>query len=74
MKQKSKANDDIPSDLSGSVLIADFNYFKTMPSVDHLLRLRKALKEIMEANTKYPKRWYERELKAIDYLLSKHSR
>ncbi len=74
MKRMSKTNNDIIADVSGSLLIADYNRLKILPTIDELLDFRNRLEELIETNNKYPKEWYEREIRAADYLLSKYSR
>lgn len=74
MKRISEVNNDFIADVSGSLLIADYNRLKILPTIDELLDFRNRLEELIETNTKYPKEWYEREIRATDYLLSKYSR
>jgi hypothetical protein len=58
---------------SKSLLIADYNRLKILPTIDELLDFRNRLDELIKTNTKYPKEWYECEIRATDYLLSKYS-
>ena len=65
-------NNDFIDNVSESLLIADYNRTKKLPDIDSLLDWRNRLNELKETN-EYPKEWYEREIKATDYLLSKYS-
>ena len=55
-----------------SVLIADYKRLGTLPTIDVLLDWRSQLDKLKKEG-KYPKEWYENEIKATDELLSKHS-
>lgn len=55
-----------------SVLIKDYIRFKTLPSIDELLDWRNRLNEL-KLEQEYPEKWFQTEVIATDFLLSKHS-
>lgn len=57
--------------IEGSVLMNDYERIKKLPTVDSLLDFRIRLAELKEQN-KEASEWYDKEVKAVDYLLSKH--
>ena len=73
IKRINEMNNDFIDNVSESLLIADYNRTKRLPDIDSLLDWRNRLNELKKTN-QYPKEWYEREIKATDYLLSKYSR
>lgn len=54
-----------------SVLLADYKRIGKLPTVDELLDWRNELKKLQKKG-KYPKEWYDVEIKATDKLLAKH--
>lgn len=67
---RTKSDCDKP-DVTSSVLYGYFVKSGKLPSIDVLLDWRNRLNEMKE-NKDYPLSWYEREILATDYLLSKH--
>jgi hypothetical protein len=59
--------------VEGSVLYSDFERIGFLPEIDVLLDWRNRLNEIKEDDVLNPPEWYDREIRAVDYLLSLHS-
>lgn len=58
-------------DVTSSVLYRDFVNSGKLPSIDALLDWRNRLVEMKESK-QHPLSWYDLEILATDYLLSKH--
>ena len=68
-----KIDDEIAKklDIDYSILYLTFIQTSILPSIDDLLDWRIKLEE-MKSENKYPGDWYDREIRATDYLLSKN--
>lgn len=58
--------------VKGSVLYADYKKIGFLPKIDVLLDWRNRLNERKEDDVLNPQDWYDREIRAVDYLLSLH--
>jgi hypothetical protein len=58
--------------VKGSVLYADYKEIGFLPKIDVLLDWRNRLNERKEDDVLNPPDWYDREIRAVDYLLSLH--
>jgi hypothetical protein len=58
--------------VKGSVLYADYLRYGFVPEIDVLLDWRNILDERKEDDVLNPPEWYDREIRAVDYLLSLH--
>lgn len=58
--------------VKGSVLYSDFERIGFLPEIDVLLDWRNRLNERKEDDVLNPPEWYDREIRAVDYLLSLH--
>ena len=66
---KKPCNIDI---VKGSVLYSDYKKYGYLPTTDTLLDWRNRLVEKRENDVLNPPDWYNREIVAVDYLLSLH--
>ena len=68
-KHEKPCNIDI---VKGSVLYSDYLKYGYLPAADTLLDWRNILVEKREDDVLNPPGWYNREIAAVDYLLSLH--
>lgn len=59
-------------DIDGSILYITYTVTMVLPSIDDLLDWRNSLDK-MKLDNKYPVSWYDREIRATDFLLKKHN-
>jgi ATP adenylyltransferase/5',5'''-P-1,P-4-tetraphosphate phosphorylase II len=58
--------------VKGSVLYTDFERINFLPEIDVMLDWRNRLNKRKEDDVLNPQEWYDREIRAVDYLLSLH--
>ena len=58
--------------VKGSVLYADYKKIGFIPEIDVLLDWRNRLNKRKDNDVINPPDWYDREIRAVDYLLSLH--
>lgn len=74
LRLKSGEEDKIAKelDIDSSILYIVFIQTGILLSIDELLDWRNRL-EVMKKEEDYPEGWFDREIRATDYLLSKHN-
>ena len=73
LRLKSGEEDKIAKelDIDSSILYITYIQTSILPTIDELLDWRNRL-VILKSEEKYPGDWFDREIRATDYLLSKH--
>jgi hypothetical protein len=74
LRLKSGEEDKIAKelDIDSSILYITYIYTSILPTIDELLDWRNRL-DILKSQEQYPREWFDREIRATDYLLSKHN-
>jgi hypothetical protein len=74
LRLKSGEEDKIAKelDIDSSILYITYIYTSILPTIDELLDWRNRL-DILKSEEQYPGEWFDREIRATDYLLSKHT-
>ncbi len=58
-------------DIDSSILYLTYTHTGILPTIDELLDWRNQL-EILKSQNDFPEEWFDREIRATDYLLSKN--
>jgi hypothetical protein len=74
LRLKSGEEDKIAKelDIDSSILYITYTQTYILPSIDELLDWRNKL-GVLKSEEQFPGDWFDREIRATDYLLSKHN-
>jgi hypothetical protein len=74
LRLKSAEEDKIVKelDIDSSILYITYIHTSILPTIDELLDWRNRL-GVLKYEEKFPGEWFDREIRATDYLLSKHN-